>query len=155
MRRKIPGIESSTVFWLADEIKVSIPLNNQTNTVFRKQKDIIYADDQYFNFINYKWLAGSPTNALKEPNKIVLTESRAKNYFSFPDIRQAIGQKIIYNDTVNLTVTGIVKDLNEVTDIVSKEFVSLSTFSEHLKKNNGWDSWGSVSSSSQFLIKLN
>src|SRR6185503_4258295 len=86
--------------------------------------------------------------------KVVLTESRAKNYFSFPDISQAIGQTIIYNDTVNLSVTGIVKDLNEVTDIVSKEFVSLSTYSESLKKNHGWDSWGSVSSSSQFLIKL-
>src|SRR6185436_14065397 len=123
----IPGIESSTVFWLADETKVSIPLNNQANTVFRKQKEIVYADDQYFRFINYKWLAGSPVNALNGPNKVVLTESRAKNYFSFPDISQAIGKTIIYNDTVNLSVTGIVKDLNEVTDIVSKEFVSLST----------------------------
>ncbi len=154
VRSEIPGIESSTVFWLADEIKVSIPLNNQTRTVFRKQKDIVYADDQYFNFINYKWLAGSPANALNQPNKVVLTESRAKSYFSVPDIRQAIGQTITYNDTVNLSVSGIVKDLDHVTDFVSKEFVSLSTYREHLKNNNGWNSWGSVSSALQFLIKL-
>ena len=154
VRNEIPGIESSTVFWLADEIKVSIPLNNQTRTVFRKQKDIVYVDDHYFNFINYQWLAGSPINALQEPNKVVLTESRAKSYFSFPDLRQAIGQTITYNDTVNLSVSGIVKDLDHVTDFVSKEFVSLSTYREHLKNNNGWNSWGSVSSASQFLIKL-
>lgn len=154
VRSEIPGIGLSTVFWLANETKVSIPLNDQTRTVFRKQKDIVYADDQYFNFINYKWLAGSPATALSEPNKVVLTESRAKSYFTFPDIRQAIGKTIIYNDTVNVSISGIVKDLDQVTDIVSKEFVSLSTYREHLKNNNGWNSWGSVSSSSQFLIKL-
>ena len=154
VRREIPGIESSTVFWLADETKVSIPLNDQTRTVFRKQKDIVYADEQYFNFINYKWLAGSPANALQEPNKVVLTESRAKSYFSLPDIRQAIGQTITYNDTVNATVSGIVKDLDQLTDIVSKEFVSLSTYSDDLRNNRGWKSWGNVNSASQFLIKL-
>ena len=154
VRTEIPGIESSTVFWLADETKVSIPLINQTPIVFRKQTDIVYADEQYFNFINYEWLAGSPANALHEPNKVVLTESRAKSYFSIPDIRQAVGQTIIYNDTVNLSVSGIVKDLDQVTDFVSKEFVSLSTYRQHLENNNGWNSWGSVSSASQFFIKL-
>ena len=84
VRQEIPGIESSTVFWLADETKVSIPLNNQTRAVFRRQKDIAYVDEQYFNFINYQWLAGSPASALQEPNKVVLTESRAKRHFSFP-----------------------------------------------------------------------
>ncbi|MFI5130541.1 MAG: ABC transporter permease [Chitinophagales bacterium] len=52
------------------------------------------------------------------------------------------------------TVTGIIKDLDEITDFTFKEFISLSTFSEQLKRNNGWGEWGSVSSSSQFFIKL-
>src|SRR5215510_12806422 len=84
VRSEIPGVESSTVFWLAHETKASIPSRNKADAVFRKQKDIAYADDQYFKFINYKWLSGSPENALSGPNKVVLTESRAKQYFSFP-----------------------------------------------------------------------
>lgn len=154
MRSEIPGLESSTVFWLANEAKVSIPSANKENIVFKKQKDIAYVDDQYFNFIDYKWLAGSPGNALNSPNKVVLTESRAKKYFSFKNINDAIGQTIIYDDSVNTTVSGIVKDLDQVTDLVSKEFISLPTYIESLKIDHGYQEWGSVNSASQFLIKL-
>src|SRR4029453_7524704 len=114
----------------------------------------VYADNQYFHFFNYHWLAGSPDHSLTEPNKVVLTESRARTYFPYSDIRNAIGQTIIYDDSVKATVTGIVKDLDEITDFTFKEFISISTFIEQLKKINGWDEWGSVSSSSQFFIKL-
>ncbi|HJS53187.1 MAG TPA: FtsX-like permease family protein, partial [Chitinophagaceae bacterium] len=67
---------------------------------------------------------------------------------------EAIGQTIIYEDSITATVSGIIKDQKEVTDLVSKEFVSLSTFISMLRQNNGWDEWGSVTSATQFLIKL-
>ncbi len=153
VRSEIPGVEESTVFWTANRPKVSIPTNNDTKT-FRKQGNIIYADDQYFNFFKYKWLAGSQSSALNGPNKVVLTESRAKTYFTYPDARQAIGQTIIYDDTVKAIVTGIVKDLDEITDFTFREFISLSTYAETLKKNHGWDEWGNLNSASQFFIKL-
>jgi ABC-type lipoprotein release transport system permease subunit len=153
VRSEITGIEESTVFWTAQRTNVSIPANNETKT-FRKQEKIIYADDQYFNFFKYNWLAGSPVSALTGPNKVVLTESRAKTYFPYSDTRQAVGQTIIYDDTVKAIVTGIVKDLDEITDFTFKEFISLPTFAETLKKEHGWDKWGSVTSASQFFIKL-
>ncbi len=154
VRSEVTGIESSTLFVLAAETKVQIPTKHENNGMFRKQKAIALIDDQYFNFINYDWTAGSPVNAMNEPNKVVLTESRAREYFSFHDIKEVIGQTIIYDDTITATVSGIVKDLDEVTDLVSKEFVSLPTFINQLKQNNGWDEWGSVTSATQFLIKL-
>jgi len=154
VRREIPGIEKSTVFWAANEMKVDIPSKNQNKNEFKKQGDIIYADDQYFHFFNYQWLGGSPDNLLNSPNKVVLTESRARTYFNYADITSAIGQIIIYDDTVKATVAGIVKDLNEITDFTFKEFISLPTFSEQLKKTHGWGDWGNVSSSSQFFILL-
>jgi predicted permease len=154
MRSEATGIESSALFVLASETKVKVPSKHENNGVFRKQKEIAFADDQYFNFIKYEWLAGSPANALKEPNKVVLTESRAKEYFAFNDIKEAMGHTIIYDDSITAMVSGIVKDLNEVTDLVSKEFVSLPTFISQLKQNNSWDEWGSVTSSTQFLVKL-
>jgi len=154
MRSEVTGIESSTLFVLAGETKVKIPSKHENNGIFRKQKGIALVDDQYFNFINYKWIAGSAASALTEPNKVVLTESRAKEYFAFNDVRDAIGQTIIYEDTITAMVSGIVKDLNEVTDLVSKEFVSLPTFISDLRQNHEWDEWGSVTSATQFLIKL-
>ena len=154
VRNEIPGIEKSTSFWTANTMKVSVPEKDANNNVFKKQNKIIFADEQYFRFFNYKWLAGSPDNALNDQNKVVLTESRARAYFPFSDITNAIGQTIIYDDTVRATVTGIIKDMDEITDFTFKEFISLPTFVEQLKKANGWDQWGSVSSSSQFFIKL-
>jgi len=138
VRREIPGIEKSTVFWAANEMKVDIPSKNQNKNEFKKQGDIIYADDQYFHFFHYEWLGGSPDNLLNSPNKVVLTESRARTYFNYADITNAIGQTIVYDDTVKATVAGIVKDLNEITDFTFKEFISLPTFSEQLKKIHGW-----------------
>src|SRR5574338_338252 len=153
VRSEIPGIEESSVFWTANPTKVIVN-NNGENKVFKKQKDIIYADDHYFKLFPYQWLAGSPDKILNEPNQVVLTESRAKTYFPFPDITKAVGQVITYDDTIKATVAGIVKDLDEITDFTFKEFISLPTYSEQLKHISGWDEWGSVSSSSQFFIKF-
>jgi putative ABC transport system permease protein len=154
MRSEIPGIEKSTVFWQGNTMKVNVPRKNEKESVFKKQDNIIFADQEYFRFFTYQWLAGSADNALDEPGKIVLTESRARSYFPFSDITNAIGQTIIYDDSVKATVAGIVKDLDEITDFTFKEFISLPTFTDQLKRTNGWDEWGSVSSSSQFFIKL-
>jgi predicted permease len=153
VRAEIPGIEESSVFWTANPPKV-IVTNNGENKVFKKQKDIIYTDDHYFKLFPYQWLAGSPDKILNEPNQVVLTESRAKTYFPFPDITKAVGQVITYDDTIKATVAGIVKDLDEITDFTFKEFISLPTYIEQLKHINGWDEWGSVSSSSQFFVKF-
>jgi len=154
MRNDIPGMEKSTFFWLGSPVKVTIALKNEKENVFRKQNDIIFADEHYFRFIDYQWLAGSPDKALDGPGKIVLTEGRARTYFPYSDITNAVGQTITYDDSVKATVTGIVKDLDAITDFSFKEFVSLPTFVADLKKNNGWDEWGSVNSASQFFIKL-
>ncbi|HET9825696.1 MAG TPA: ABC transporter permease, partial [Chitinophagaceae bacterium] len=153
VRGEIPGVESSTLFWQANPAKVTIS-ENENKKEFRKQDNIVYADEQYFRFFNYQWLAGSADNSLIGPNKVVLTESRARSYFPFSDIRNAVGQTITYDDSIKATVMGIVRDLNEITDFTFKEFISLPTISELLKKENGWGEWGSVSSSSQFFVKL-
>ncbi len=71
-------------------------------------------------------MAGSP-EVLKEPYKVVLTESRAKEYFSYADPTRAVGQLISYDDSIEVTVAGIVKDLNETTDFNFKEFIATAT----------------------------
>ncbi len=149
VRDEIPGIEASAYFFLGNQMKVTVPQASEKEKVFKKQENIVFADNQYFRFIPYKWLAGSPDDALDAPNKVVLTESRAKRYFDYVDPGKAIGKTIVYRDSVNATVTGIVEDLDEITDFTFKEFISYSTFREELKSE-----WGSVTSSSQFLVKL-
>jgi len=154
VRNEIPGIEKSTVFWTAGPMRVEVSSKVENKNVFRKQEEIIYADDQYFRFFNYQWLRGSADNSLSGPNKVVLTESRARSYFNYENIGNAVGQTIIYDDSVKATVTGIVKDLNEITDFTFKEFISLPTYDEQLRKIHGWSEWGGVNSASQFFVQL-
>lgn len=154
IRSGVPGIKSSTVFWLAPAKKITVPSGTHSSISFVKQDEIIYADEHYFQVFNYKWLAGPPDYSLSAANKVVLTESRAKTYFPYTDIGNAIGQTIIYDDTVKAVVSGIVKDLNEITDFTFKEFISLSTFRKNLEEERGWGDWNAVYSNTQFFVKL-
>lgn len=154
MRREMPEIEASTQFWVEDEIKVAVPVTNQGEKIFRKQEKVLFADDQYLSFIGYEWLAGSPATALQGPHKVVLTASRARMYFPGADFSAALGQTLVYNDTIRATVTGVVKDIDAITGFTFKEFVSIPTFTRHLEEVTGFNEWGNVSSNSQFFIRL-
>lgn len=153
-QKEITGVDLFTPFSTAGDMNVSIAVNaGRKPDMYKKQKGIIYADNNYFKMLPYQWLAGSPQNALSEPFTTVLTESRAKTYFPYDDVSKDIGKIITYNDTVKTTVTGIVKDLNETTDFTFKEFISYNTIPNSEITNP--QQWGSVSSSDQFFVKIN
>lgn len=155
-KTELTGIEIAAPFHTGNgDINVVVNGGNNKPVVFKKQNSIIYADDNYFKLIPYTWLAGSSQDALKDPFTVVLTESRARSYFPFADVKQAVGQVITYNDSIKARVTGIVKDVTETTDFNFKEFISYSTIENTgLKNNMGYGEWGSVSSSSQLYLKL-
>lgn len=156
VRHDLSGIESSTMFYEFDQPKVSTAaLGDKQPLVFKKASDVAFADDHYFSFFPfYKWLAGNPTNALKDIYKVVLTESRAKQYFPGLDLAQIVGRQVTYNDSVVTTVSGIVKDPTETTDLRFKEFISYPTVSNTGLKNMISDDWGNITSSFQFLVEL-
>ncbi len=123
---------------------------------YKKQSHVVYADNQLLHLLACKWIAGSKENSLSQPFTTVLTESRAKTYFPDNDVSKVIGKTIVYNDTIKSTVTGVVQDIDELTDFTFKEFISYSTIENTgLKDNLGWGQWGSVNSNNQFFIKLN
>src|SRR5258705_807268 len=64
VRNEIPGIGKSTMFWEANAMKVNIPLKNENKNEFRKQDNIIFADEEYFRFFHYQWMACAPDHSL-------------------------------------------------------------------------------------------
>lgn len=156
VRNETTGIEIVTHFISGNAFKVSIPLaGSESPTSFKKQSAIIYADEEYFKIFPPQWLAGSPQTAMKEPFQVVLTESRAKTYFSSLPVNDVIGKQIIYNDSIKTTVTGVVKDVENPTDFVFKEFISRATIENTGIKNQwNWEEWGSINSASQLFVKL-
>ncbi len=156
-RNEITGLEGVTHFIRNYGRKVSVPLvGSQSPAVFKNQLNIIYADEEYFKIFDYQWLAGSPQTALKDPFQVVLTESRAKAYFSSFSANDILGRTIIYDDSIKATVAGVVKDIQQATDFTFKEFISRATIENTgLKKHWNWEEWGSINGSSQMFVKLN
>ncbi|HUZ58637.1 MAG TPA: ABC transporter permease, partial [Hanamia sp.] len=136
--------------------RVSIAKKSETALlIFKKQNNIIFTNPQYFQLLNYKWLAGSQKFALNDPFSVVLTESRAQQYFPNISPQNIIGRQINYNDNLTATVSGVVKDLDEQTDFNAAEFISYATISKtSLQKDfmmNVWNDWMAYS---QLYIKL-
>jgi putative ABC transport system permease protein len=156
IKTDVPGIENVSGFQrYNDDIKVKVPVNGKDDfKEFKKQSDIIFADDRYFDLIPYEWISGTP-EVLKEPNICVLTLSKVQLYFPNTDPSSVIGKTLVYDDSVNMTIKGIVKDISSPTDFIFTSFLSYITIpSSNIKENYGWDEWNSVSSSSQALIRL-
>jgi putative ABC transport system permease protein len=125
---------------------------------FRNPEHLIFADEAYFKLLPYQWLAGSPTTALAQPGRVVLSESRARLYFPAQSYTSIIGRTVIYDDTLMAQVTGVVRDFDSLqrTDFNFKEFLSLATVLENsaLRKQFSWDDWGGTSSDQQLYLRL-
>jgi hypothetical protein len=136
--------------------KVSVVNKNSSKTTeYKKQADIIFTNKDYFATLPYSWLQGSLNNSLEAPFTVVLTESRARQYFPNQPLQKIIGEVITYNDTLQTTVTGVVKDLKKNTFFTQQEFISVATVMKTgLRKNFMMDVWNDWMAYSQLFVKL-
>ena len=126
------------------------------NLLFRKgdikfyESNVIWADSAFFTIFHFPLLQGNAHNALKEPYSIVLTESAAKKYFGKAN---PMGQTIlITGDAHPATVTGLMKDMPENTQVKGDVIVSMSTITEKWAKGLD-DQWGNYSPAAYLLLK--
>src|SRR5450432_4110263 len=74
--------------------KVLVMGNSGEPVIYKKQPDIVFTNQQYFELLNYQWLAGSQQTSLKDPFTVVLTESRAQQYFPGIDALDMVGKQL-------------------------------------------------------------
>ena len=86
----------------------------------------VFITPGWFQVFRYDWLAGSPA-ALDRPNAVVLTENRARLYFGDLPAARMIGKTVLYDDSLPVQVSGIVKDWKGNTDIGFTDFISVTT----------------------------
>ena len=130
--------------------------NSASNSEFKWPKFVIYTDANYFKIFNYDFIAGDATRVLTEPNQVILTESRAAKYFPNSAPSDIIGKTLVYNDSINSTVTGIVANFKERTDIVFEEFISHPTLLQtRFKRDFLNKNWNNTNSNSQLFVTVN
>lgn len=153
MRNELPGLDVVAPFMLSNyDVRVSIAKpENAKPSIFKDEPNIIFADEEYFKLIDYKWIAGSPESSLSEPYQTVLTEQNAKRFFPNLSLNDVIGKEIVFNDTVRTTVSGIVENLKPNTAFNFQTFVSITTKASLTRKS--LDDW-KYAHPSELFIKL-
>jgi putative ABC transport system permease protein len=129
---QIPGFESKAALYDCD-FKISIPKTGQPAKQFENhiagslyQRSAIFTWPSFFDVFPYRWLAGS-ARTLDQPDNVVLTESRARLYFGDLPPADMIGKIVIYDDSLPVHVSGIIKDYQGNTDIGYTDFLSITT----------------------------
>jgi hypothetical protein len=105
-RNEISGIETITGV-IPYDAKISIPQpanepikyfeNSLPGTHFITTAIV---EPQYFEIFSYKWLAGNPNTALLSGFTVVLTESKARQYFGNIPVTEMTGKQVIYQDSL-------------------------------------------------------
>ncbi|HEY4110237.1 ABC transporter permease [Puia sp.] len=142
--------------------KVTVPGNspaansaaNTKPTIYNKQPHIIYVTPDYFRLVPHQWLVGSPQSSMTNPFTVVLTESRAHLYFPNESLPAVVGRQLTYDNTP-MTVSGIVKDEREHTDLGGAEFISHATIAKTwLQENFMMTEWNDWMAYSNLFLKL-
>jgi len=160
LRNEISGLETVAGFDVLFT-RVIIQQEGKEAKVFDAPKPgeepspIVVVQPQYFDIFKYRWLAGNAATALNDPFRVVLTEAQATKYFGHQDPDQWLGRKLMYEDSLAVTVSGIVADWKENSDFGFREFISYPTIqSSFLKNSFNFSNWGMWDYSNYVVVKL-
>ncbi len=119
------------------------------------QDNLVIAPPGFFAlFPDYDWLAGDPS-VLQAPNRLVLTNEQARLYFGDLPPAEVLGRTVFYQDSLAMTVAGVVDIPDEPTDLVFTDFLAYATIQgSWLEKAFPQNDWNNTNSNSQFWIRL-
>lgn len=151
VKDELTGLETVSGFNTIDLIEAENP---ETGQGFKDLSPQVFADASYFELFSYEWLAGSP-QGLQEPYRVVLSDRRATRYFPGLSPAETVGKTLVYNDSVPVSVAGVVAFPRQRTDLVFEEFLSPGTLQKtergaYMKEAR----WDNTSSSDQLFIRL-
>jgi len=157
LRQETTGFSAVTTLF-TDNTRVLIPLAGQPARVIPEISGdqtyhITFADTDYLKIFHYHWLAGNPATALQKPFSVVLSESEAKRYFQGGAPGDWMGRSVVYEDSLTVSVTGIIKDWDQNTDFGFKDLISYSSLERSFLKTY-IQSWYMAGSGINVYVKL-
>ncbi|MEE9442206.1 MAG: ABC transporter permease [candidate division Zixibacteria bacterium] len=103
-----------------------------------REKHVCFADPAFFDLFSFPILTGDSAKSLSSPNSVLISDKMAKKYFGEEN---PTGKTIIFENAINLTVTGII-DVIPANSHLQFDFVaSFSTLENAYQGwSNHWDS---------------
>jgi putative ABC transport system permease protein len=127
LQKDFPEVESSVRFrqWGWRRVKRDVESIKEQYTV--------YGSNGFLKVFGIPLLKGNATNALSEPNTLIMSRSKADKYFPNED---ALGQTLIIDNTDAYKVTGVFEDFPANTHFKFDFVMSIEGLEE--AKNNNW-----------------
>jgi predicted permease len=73
------------------------------------ERNVFFAEPEFFEMFDFPWLAGDPRKVMSEPNSVALSQETAERFFG--DWKTAIGKTIKYDNRQVFKVAGIIKNV--------------------------------------------
>ncbi len=148
IRNDFPGVTAAMTFYAENG---QIAVEKSDGTVDRYIEDIgfAYAEPEIFDIFDFNFLAGNPENALSSAGSAVITSSLAQKYFKLNpvNVNNALGKSININNQKTFTVTGIIADLPENTDLPFKiiaDYKSQTASNPYFNDGTDWQEYNSA-----------
>ncbi|QDK77921.1 FtsX-like permease family protein [Spirosoma sp. KCTC 42546] len=112
--------------------------------------DVAFAESDLFSILDFPLLQGDARTALTAPNTAILTERMAQKFFGTAN---PMGKTFRFDNRMDFTVTGVLRDLPANTDRREEIYLSFANakqFDDYFNEEN----WGNYSASLQVFTLL-
>jgi len=157
--KETTGFSAITNFYL-DDSRIAVPEAGGPSRTFLAGGEadpyhMVFVDPQYFEIFRYQWLAGNSATALNAPFSVVLSESAARRYFLQGSPVEWMGRTLIYHDSINVSVKGIVKDYPKNSDLSTfTDWLSFTTLTQSGLGRGMMLGYNGISSEAGAFVKL-
>ena len=148
IRNDFPGVNAVMTFY-AKEGQVTIQNGNGTPDRFQEKEGLAYAEPEIFEIFDFEFFAGNPDNALSNTGSIVITSSLAQKYFKLDlkNVGAALGKSIIIDNKTTFTVTGVIADPLQNTDLpftMIANYADQTTSNPYFRNGTDWNEYNSA-----------
>lgn len=125
LRNEYPFVESAVRLNNLFGMVISIPDGKGgIAKKFEESRNICFTEPQFFEVFDTEWVDGKATDALSNPNTVVLSRDYAVKYFGQENV---VGKILRFDNKTDLTVTGIIENPPANTQLRYDVLVSYST----------------------------
>ncbi len=153
LKNDIPGVELAVPMFYQYHHHANVSGNKDEMIRGKRNGEegdiqLISTFSEHFKMFPYKFIAGSSTDPLSSSDKVVLTDTRAKEYFPSLSVHDVVGKVITYDDSIKRQVSAVVASFdfpNSFED--NNEFIKVND--EYLDAGR----WGGMSSNDLMFVK--
>ena len=121
------------------EVIDSVRVNDFSGLVTREEKKFdeigAYVDPSFFEIFSFPFVKGDSKTALSAPSAIVISQEMAHKFFGTED---PLGKNLKLNNTLDLTVTGVIKDMPQNSHIHFDFLLPFEIFEKRDREPTHW-----------------